>query len=141
MSTTRELAEHFYRETSSRLSGYVGSSYRRQQNDVTGHIDAVIREYGPAAASTMLHELVEFSENYPGGQDNLFMGDVFQAIGELREAGIESGTQDYRENLEHMADNELFDTSDYDPKQDVPAHEQQLANSLNQGTGTSETTA
>ncbi|MCP3869279.1 MAG: hypothetical protein GY703_14490 [Gammaproteobacteria bacterium] len=78
----------------------------------------------------MMHGLVEFGQQYPGGQQDVFMGDVFTAIGELRTEGIEPGSPQYREQLAHMADSNLFDTSELTTEPDVSSRAQQAGNAL-----------
>jgi hypothetical protein len=127
-----QIIEHFYRETASRLNGYVRQSFRRQAGQVKQHMGNVMRDHGPQELTEMMRNLAEFSDSYPGGQENIFSGEIFTAIGELREAGYEPGTADYREQLAYMVYEKLFTKAEYDRNQDAPSREQQATASLNE---------
>lgn len=126
----KELVDHFYNETSNQLQSYPGTAYRRQASKVKQHIGNFIQNHGPREASEVLHNLVTFADAYPGGQDNLFMGDIFSAVSELRTAGIESGSVQYKLDLMHMNDNNLLTTADHIVPEAPPIREQQAADSL-----------
>ncbi len=128
---SQPLIDHFFTETSRRLSGYTGQAFKRQHAQVRAHMANVMREHGPQELAEVMHNVVEFADAYPGSKENVFLGDIFSAIGELRTANIEPGSSAYKEQLEHMASKELIGAAEHTRSQG-PTREQAAANHLQQ---------